>query len=78
MSGVSRQQSHSGRDIGDIPAVVDPVRREACRLNLLKHLLTYFSEAFPLPFSQDHIRIVKKIETTVLYGSSTDTDASRS
>lgn len=69
MSGVSRQQSHSGRDIGDIPAIENPERRESCRLDLLKDLLTYFPEAFPLPFSQDHIRIIKKIETTVLYGS---------
>ena len=64
----AKEESTEARDIGPIPAIVNPKRRESCRLNLKKYLLTYFPEAFPLPFSEDHERILKDIEKRALEG----------
>mgnify|MGYP006893625346 FL=1 len=49
----AKEESTEARDIGPIPAIVNAKRRESCRLNLKKYLLTYFKESFPLPFSED-------------------------
>ena len=38
----AKEESTEARDIGPIPAIVNAKRREACRLNLKKYLLTYF------------------------------------
>lgn len=64
----AKEESTEARDIGPIPAIVNPKRRESCRLNLKKYLLTYFPESFPLPFSEDHERIIKDIEKRALEG----------
>lgn len=62
------EMSQSGRDIGEIPAVVDTTRKEACRFNLRLYLETYFPQKFGLAWSDDHLLIVDKIETAVLKG----------
>lgn len=54
--------------IGPIRAVVNPVRRERCRLNLRLFLETYLAECFPWPFSQDHLDLIASIEEVVLRG----------
>ena len=41
------ERSASGRDIGKLPAVVDPQRKEACRLNL-KLFLENINTIFPM------------------------------
>jgi hypothetical protein len=64
----AKEESTEARDIGPIPKVVNPKRREACRTDLKKYLLTYFKESFPLPFSPDHERILKDIEQRALEG----------
>lgn len=63
-----REKSRAGREIGEIPAVVDPKRRESCRLDLARFLRTYFPNAFKLKFSADHVRIVEKIQRAILSG----------
>lgn len=64
----AKEESTEARDIGPIPAIVNPKRRAACRLDLKKYLLTYFKESFPLPFSEDHERILKDIQQRAIEG----------
>ncbi len=63
-----RQQSTDSRDIGKIPRAKNWQRRRSCERDLRKYLLTYFAASFPLPFSEDHERILKEIEHKVLHG----------
>lgn len=58
-------QSEEARDIGPIPEVVNPKRRERCSKNLELALKTYFPAAFPLPFSRDHKTVIQKIDQTI-------------
>jgi hypothetical protein len=63
-----RAESAAGRDIGEIPKPVNPKRKKSTRLNLENFCLSYFPEMFPLPFSPDHINMIRKIEAAVLKG----------
>ena len=64
----SRRVSAAGRDIGPPPAIVDPSRRESCRLDFRLFCETYLPESFPLAWSPDHLRAIAKIEAAVLRG----------
>jgi hypothetical protein len=56
-------------DIGEIPPVKNPERREACRLNLALYLVTYFPHSTGLtPFSDDHRRVISRMQSVVLDG----------
>jgi hypothetical protein len=57
-----------GRDIGDIPEVVDPKRKARAREDFRFFCETYFPETFCLPWSDDHLKVISKIETAVLRG----------
>ena len=57
-----------GRDIGDIPDVVDPKRKDRAREDFRFFCETYFPETFSLPWSDDHLKVIAKIETAVLRG----------
>lgn len=58
----------TGQEIGDIPAVVDPARREACQLNLELFCKTYFPEVFCLKFSKTHLRVMRQLQETAIKG----------
>lgn len=60
--------SASGRDIGALPDIVDPQRMEGCRHNFRQFCESYFPHTFTLEWSQDHLRVIAKIEQAVLYG----------
>ena len=62
------ERSASGRDIGKLPAVVDPQRKEACRLNLKLFLEYYLTQTFKLKWSPDHLKAIKVMETAILTG----------
>ena len=64
----SRAASQSGRDIAPLPPVVDPERRARCAESLLDFCRTYFPETFYLPWSEDHLKVISKIETAVRKG----------
>ncbi len=64
----SRKRSVDSRDIGPVPAVVNPERREACWNNWELALTTYFPEAFPLPFSDDHKEVIGIIQDVATNG----------
>ena len=64
----SRQVTTTARDIGEIPPVAKPKRRDACRENFRLFCETYGAESFPLAWSPDHLTAIAKIEAAVLRG----------
>ena len=60
--------SRIGRDIGPPPEVVNAARRRRCEQSFEAFCTTYFPAAFSLPWSDDHLRIIEKIERSVLEG----------
>ena len=62
------EQSRQGRDIGELPPVADPARKEAARLCLKTFCETYHPETFCLGWSRDHLRVIPKIDRAVLNG----------
>jgi hypothetical protein len=63
----SRRLSESVRDIGELPEVEDPERKESCRWDLAKFIMTYAPEGKD-PFSEDHIRVIRRIENAIFHG----------
>lgn len=64
-----RKQMHLNAEIGPLPDVVDPARRDACKLDLKAFCLTYFPELFYLEFGAVHNQLVADIQETILKGS---------
>jgi hypothetical protein len=60
--------SESGRDIGELPAVVDPARKAAARDSFRVFCETYLPATFILDWSPDHLTAIAKIEGAVLRG----------
>lgn len=60
--------SESGRDIGDLPAVVDSARKDAARLSFRLFCETYLPATFILKWSDDHLTAIAKIEAAVIHG----------
>ena len=58
----------AGRDIGELPEVVNPERKKQCRTNFRLFCEEYFPETFSLEWSPDHLKAIHKIETAVLKG----------
>ena len=58
----------SGREIGDIPAPVNPARKAATAKNFKLFCETYFRDVFALEWSADHLEVIDAIETTILKG----------
>ena len=61
-------QAAAGRDIGPIPAVVDPARRGAAARSFRSFCESYFSATYCLAWSPDHLRVIAAIESAVLTG----------
>ena len=57
-----------GRDIGDVPEVVDPERKARAGTDFRFFCEAYFPQAFSLPWSDDHLKVIGKIEQAVLRG----------
>ncbi|MCC7407739.1 MAG: phage terminase large subunit family protein [Phycisphaeraceae bacterium] len=57
-----------GRDIGPIPAVVNPQRKARAAGDFRFFCEAYFPQTFRLPWSDDHLKVIAKIETAVLHG----------
>ncbi len=60
------EQSLAGRDIGDLPAVMNPERKKECERNFQLFCESYFPETYSLEWSPDHLKVIEKIETAVL------------
>jgi hypothetical protein len=64
-----RRKSAAAADVGAIPPVKNPKRRQACRLDLNKFLVSYFPDSTGLkPFSEDHGSVIGHEQQCVLYG----------
>jgi len=61
-------ESRIGRDIGDIPPVVDHARKARTLRDFRAFCDSYFQRKFTLPWSEDHLRVIGKIETATLHG----------
>lgn len=68
MTERSARMSEAGRDIGEIPAVVDQARRLATKTNFRLFCESYGAESFALAWSNDHLTAISKIEAAVLRG----------
>ncbi len=64
----SRLASAAGRDIGDIPDVVNALRRKKCRGNFKLFCEQYHSDLFTRAWSLDHLKAIKRLESAVLHG----------
>ena len=62
------EQSLAGRDIGQLPEVVNPQRKADCERNFQLFCESYFPETYSLAWSPDHLKVIEKIETAVLRG----------
>tara|TARA_Y100000401_G_scaffold39590_1_gene30077 strand:- start:4119 stop:6182 length:2064 start_codon:yes stop_codon:yes gene_type:complete len=64
----SRRMSAAGRDIGDIPDVVNKDRREKCQKNLRLFFEQYHPDLFHRKWSEDHLKAIAKLEAAILEG----------
>ena len=67
-ASAKRIVSSEARDIGEMPKVADPKRRESCRQGFRAFCETYLADLFPLAWSPDHLTAIAKIEGAVLRG----------
>lgn len=58
----------AGRDIGELPDVVDPKRKKKAATDFKFFCQTYFPLTFHLAWSPDHLKVIDKIEQAVLRG----------
>lgn len=58
----------AGRDIGQLPAVVDPERKRRAATDFRFFCESYFPLTFHLPWSPDHLKVIGRIEQAVLRG----------
>lgn len=61
----ARAQTDSAKDIGEIPPVANPSRRESCLADLALFLQTYFPGTFTLPFCADHRVSIAKTQKSI-------------
>ena len=64
----NRLKALAGQDIGPLPDVADWDRRQACTKSFRLFCETYFPLVFYRPWSNDHLKVLRKIERCVLSG----------
>lgn len=57
-----------GRDIGDLPEITHPKRKAKCRKDFRAFCESYFPDTFALEWSEDHLKVMKRMEESVLHG----------
>ncbi len=60
--------SLAGRDIGELPAVVNPERKARAATDFRFFCEAYFPFTFHLAWSPDHLKVIAKIEKAVQHG----------
>src|SRR5688572_28774935 len=58
----------AGRDIGELPAVIDAHRKTRAESDFCFFCAAYFPETFHLNWSADHLKVIGRIEEAVLRG----------
>ena len=64
----AEQLSLSGRDIGELPTIVNTERKARAEQDFRFFCEQYFPLTFHLPWSPDHLKVIAKIEQAVLEG----------
>lgn len=64
----SLEQVAAAQDIGPIPPVADPRRREAAERSLRVFCEVYFAKRFYLGWSRDHLKVIAQIEDAARFG----------
>jgi hypothetical protein len=64
----NRELSLLGRDIGELPAVVNAERKARAERDFRYFCERYFPQTFHLHWSDDHLRVIAKIERAVVEG----------
>lgn len=66
----AREMSLEGREIGALPEVAAPERRERCRQSLRCFIEEYFKgpDKFYLPWSADHLVVLERTQTAIMKG----------
>jgi len=64
----NKAMSLAGRDIGQLPQVVDPERKQQAERNFRLFCEQYFPQTFHLAWSPHHLKVIAKIEQAVLRG----------
>lgn len=65
---LDRQRTEQSQEIGPLPFVADPVRRESCRHNLRLYALTYFHAACWRGFAPYQEEMVTTFQEVILHG----------
>ncbi len=64
----SAEEVRTGQDIGDLPKVKNRQRKNKARKSFRYFCETYFANVFCLKWSEDHLRVISRIESTVAKG----------
>jgi len=64
----SAEAVRAAQDIGELPVVEHPARKNAAIRSFKIFCETYFGDVFYLPWSPDHLRVMEKVERAVLTG----------
>lgn len=64
----SKVISGEGRDIGEMPGIVDPGRRDHAEQDFRFFCQEYFPQTFYLAWSPDHLKVIAKVEQAVMHG----------
>jgi len=64
----NREIALLGRDIGELPAVVNAERKARAGTDFRFFCEQYLPQTFHLPWSPDHLKVIAKIEQAVLHG----------
>lgn len=66
----SRENHSAKAEIGELPPVKDPARREQCRLSLIDDLRLYYPQSTGLkPFSLAHEKVIARMQWSALEGA---------
>ncbi len=67
---ISRDRSASTREVGPLPERVNLKRWKKCGKSLKLFMETYFAERFLLAWSDDQLKVIAKLQDTILRGGS--------
>ena len=65
---IMAQKSASVREVPNIHLCMDEARRSSCEPDLALFMTTYMPRSFFLPWSEDHLTVIGKLEKAVLEG----------
>lgn len=64
----SRRLTRAKQNIGELPEVKDPARKEACKISLQRFCEEYHPGNFCIAWSKDHLKVIAKMERVIIHG----------